>query len=97
MRHSFPYAEPRFNSFANYMVCVFPATLSSYDSTIKSGFELPNEQLDRNARPFIPLMFGQSRKLIFFRLMITRLFHRIFCLDFFCCGYLLDCTYCITY
>lgn len=78
MRHSFPYATPRFNSLANCVVCVFPATLSSYDGTIKLGFELPKEQLNRNARPFIPLMFDRSRKLIFFRLVITRLFHSIF-------------------
>lgn len=78
MRHSFPSAAHRSNSSANYVVCIFPGILSSYDSTVKLGFELPNEQLNRNARPFIPLIFDQSRKLIFFRLMITRLFHRIF-------------------
>lgn len=83
MRHSFPYAALRFNSLANFVVCVLPAILSSYDRTINLGVELPNEQLNRNARPFIPLVFDQSRKFIFFRLMITRLFHRIFLSRFF--------------
>lgn len=63
MRHSFPYAAPRFNSSTNYVVCTFPAALNSYGSTIKLGFEFPNEELNRNARLFIPLMFDQSRKL----------------------------------
>lgn len=93
MRHSLSSAAPRFNSLANYAVCVFPAIIISYDSTIKFGFKLTNVQLNRNTRPFILFMFDQSRKLIFSRLMITSLFHIIYLSSFFYCGYLLVCTF----
>lgn len=82
MRHSLPSAAPRFNSLANYVVCVFPTIIISYDGTIKLGFKIPKVQLNRSARPFILFMFDQSRKLIFSRLMITSLFHIIYLSSF---------------
>lgn len=82
MRHSLSSAAPRFNSLANYAVCIFPVIIISYDSTIKFGFKLTNMQLTGNTRPFILFVFDQSRKLTFSRLMMTSLFHIIFLSSF---------------
>lgn len=82
MRHSLSSAAPRFNSLANYVVCIFPAIIISDNSTIKLDFKLPNVQLIRNARPFILFMFDQSRNFIFSRLMITSLFYIIYLSSF---------------
>lgn len=70
MGHSLSFAAPRFNSLANYVVCVFAAIITSHDSTIKLGFKLPNVQLNRNAGPFILFVFDQLRKLLFSKVMI---------------------------
>lgn len=65
VRHSLSSAAPRFNSLANYVVCIFPAITVSYDSTIELGFKLLNVQLNRNVRLFILFMFDQLRKTTF--------------------------------
>lgn len=77
-KHSLPSAASKFDRLTDYAVLIFPEIIISYNGDTELGFKLPNVHINRNARPFVLFMFGQLRKLIFYRLMITSLFHVIY-------------------